>query len=43
MFCETGDDVGGRSRVAFDVLGCPSGEGDAGFEGVEGEAAFVVG
>jgi hypothetical protein len=37
------DDAGRGPFVGGYVLGCPACEGDAGFECVEGEAAFVVG
>ena len=42
MFCEPGDDLRCRSFVVLDVLGRPACEGDTGFEGVEGETAFVI-
>jgi len=39
---EPENDFWGRAGVGFEVVLCPSCEGDAGVEGVEGQAAFVV-
>jgi hypothetical protein len=43
VFRQPRDDFWRGAFVVLDVLGCPACEGDAGFERVEGEAAFVVG
>ena len=42
VFSEAGDYLGCGAFVVFEVGFCPPGVGDAGFEGVECQAAFVV-
>jgi hypothetical protein len=42
MLCQSRHNLRRRSRIPDFVSFCPAGKGDAGFKGVEGQAAFVV-